>query len=349
MSIAPVTSRIASGAAAHALAVGPRFGRRASDRPGPNIRDSVVVPIYKNQDSIPALVDRLVLLDEQRGGLVEGVFVIDGSPDDSLAVLRSELAGRRLTAQVLTHSRNFGSWSACRTGLAAARGQFVGVMAADLQEPPELVVAFLDALGAGECDIALGKRIGRDDPRSQKLMANLYWRLYRRFMNPEIPTGGIDIFGCTREIAQLIVSLPETRTSPVGLLYWLGFRRSYFEYRRQPRHSGTSGWTFTRKLRLLFDSIYAFTDLPIILLQIVGFIGTFVSVFVGLLVFFGWLAGLVKEPGYTPIMIAIAGSTSAIMLALGVVGSYVWRAYENGKGRPLELVASHEFLERQPR
>lgn len=324
---------------------GQRFGRRASDRPGPYVRDSIVVPIYKNEASIPALIERLVQLDEQRGGSLEGVFVVDGSPDESLAVLRAALVDGRLTAQVLTHSRNFGSFSATRTGLAAARGEFIAVMAADLQEPPELAVAFLDALGADECDIALGQRIGRDDPRMSTAMANLYWRMYRKFMNPEIPTGGIDIFGCTREIAQLIVSLPETRTSPVGLLYWLGFRRSYFEYRRQLRHSGKSAWTFGRKLRLLFDSIYAFTDLPIILLQIIGFIGFFVSVVVGLLVFFGWLAGLVKEPGYTPIMIALTGSTSAVMLALGVVGSYVWRAYENGKGRPLELIASHEYYD----
>jgi polyisoprenyl-phosphate glycosyltransferase len=310
------------------------------------IRYSVVVPIYGNRDSLPALVDRLVLLDTRHGGRLEGVFVVDGSPDDSLEVLRQALATSPLNAQVLTHSRNFGSFSATRTGLAAARGEYIGVMAADLQEPPELVETFLQKLEADECDIALGQRIGRDDPRLSKAMANLYWRLYRRFMNPEIPTGGIDIFGCTRSIAQLIVSLPETRTSPVALLYWLGFRRSYVEYRRQPRHAGKSAWTFQKKLRQLFDSIYAFTDLPIIVLQIIGLIGTVVSLFVSLLVFIGWLAGAVRQPGYIPLMLAISLSTSALLLALGVVGSYVWRAYENGKGRPLELVASHEFFER---
>ena len=310
------------------------------------IRYSVVVPVYGNRDSLPALVDRLVQLDLQHGGRLEGVFVIDGSPDDSLEVLRVALATSPLNAQVLTHSRNFGSFSATRTGLAAARGEYIGVMAADLQEPPELVSEFFKALEGDECDIALGQRVGRDDPRLSTSLANLYWRLYRRFMNPEIPSGGIDVFGCTRSIAKLIVSLPETRTSAVGLLYWLGYRRTYVPYRRQPRHSGKSGWTFQRKLRQLLDSIYAFTDLPIILLQIVGFLGTFLSLVIGLLVLVGWLAGVVRQPGYTPLMIAIAGSTSALLLALGVVGSYVWRAYENGKGRPLELVASHEYFQR---
>ena len=138
---------------------------------------------------------------------------------------------------------------------------------------------------------------------------------------------------------------PETHTSLIALLYWLGYRRCYVQYKRQARHSGTSGWTFRRKVRLLFDSVYAFTDLPIILLQIIGFAGTIFSFFIGAMVFTAWLVGWIKQPGYTRIMIAIAFSTSALLLALGVVGSYVWRTYENSKNRPLELVATHEYYE----
>jgi polyisoprenyl-phosphate glycosyltransferase len=309
------------------------------------VRYSVVVPIYGNRDSLPTLVDRLVSLNESRGGGLEGVFVVDGSPDDSLEVLRQALAGGRLRAQVLSLSRNFGSFSAVRSGLVVARGEYIGVMAADLQEPADVVAAFFDALETGNWDIALGQRIGRDDPRFSAAASRIYWRIYQRFINREIPTGGIDVFGCTRAIAQRISSFPETHTSMIGLLFWLGYRRTYIEYRREPRHSGRSRWTLRRKLRYLFDSIYAFTDLPIIVLQIIGFLGTIVSFFIGLIVFIGWLAGAVKQPGYTPLMIAIAGATSALLLALGVVGSYVWRTYENSKGRPLELVASHEFYE----
>ena len=309
------------------------------------IRYSVVVPIYGNRDSLPSLVDRLIALDTSRGGGLEGVFVVDGSPDDSLGVLRRALAGGQLRAQVASHSRNFGSFAAVRSGLAIARGEYIGVMAADLQEPAEVVASFFDALESGGCDIALGQRIGRDDPRFSSIAARTYWRIYQRFINPEIPTGGIDVFGCTRAIGERIVSFPETHTSMIGLLFWLGFRRTYIPYRREPRHSGRSGWTFRRRIRYLFDSIYAFTDLPVVLLQIIGFLGTLISTVVGLMVFIGWLAGAVKEPGYTPLMIAIAGSTSALLLALGVVGSYVWRTYENSKARPLALIASHEYFD----
>jgi polyisoprenyl-phosphate glycosyltransferase len=318
---------------------------RATVKRRQTIRYSVVVPIYGNRDSLAALVDRLVALSKSRGGELEGIFVVDGSPDDSLSILREILKSRTLEAQVLSHSRNFGSASAVRSGLSVARGEFVVVMAADLQEPAEVAETFFDLLAADECDIALGQRVGRDDPASSTLMANLYWRFYRRVINPEIPTGGVDVFGCTREIAQRILAFPETHTSLIALLFWLGYRRRYVEYRRQARHSGKSGFTFRRRLRLLYDSIYAFTDLPIILLQVIGFAGTIVSLFIGIIVFIGWLFGAIKQPGYTPIMIAIAGSTSALLLGLGVVGSYVWRTYENSKRRPLELVATHELFE----
>jgi polyisoprenyl-phosphate glycosyltransferase len=309
------------------------------------IRYSVVVPIYGNRDSLPTLVDRLALVSQQRGGGLEGVFVVDGSPDDSLEVLRATLRDGRLEAQVLSHSRNFGSISAVRSGLAVARGDFIGVMAADLQEPAEVVESFFDALESGECEIALGERVGRDDPALSSAVARMYWRIYQRFINREIPTGGIDVFGCTRAVAERIVSFPEAHTSLIGLLFWLGFRRKFIQYRRGPRHSGTSSWTLRRKLRYLFDSIYAFTDLPIIILQIIGVVGTLASFVIGVIVLVGWIAGAVKQPGYTPLMIAIAGATSALLLALGVVGSYVWRTYENSKGRPLALIASHEYFE----
>lgn len=309
-----------------------------------SIRYSVIVPVYRNRDSIPELIERLAALWRAREGCVEAVFVVDGSPDDSLGCLRAALAETPLPAQLVSLSRNFGSFSAIRAGLSLARGDYVGVMAADLQEPPEILQAFFDSLEAGECDIALGQRIGRADPAVSSLASRVYWGLYRRFVNPEIPRGGVDVFGCTAEIAARISSFTETHTSLIGLLYWIGYRRKYFPYARQARRHGKSSWTFGRKFRYLLDSIYAFTDLPIMALQAIGLIGVVGSTLVGLFVFIAWLLGNIREPGYTPLMIVLLASTSAILLALGVVGSYVARAYENSKGRPVSLVASHEFF-----
>lgn len=306
---------------------------------------SVVVPVYGNRDSLSLVVDRLATLAEERDGRLEAVFVVDGSPDDSLAVLRQALADRPIDAQVLSLSRNFGSFAAIRAGMAVARGSYIAVMAADLQEPIEVVAAFFDVLERDECDIAFGERADRADPALSATGSRAYWWLYKRFVNRDIPVGGVDVFGCTQRVSREVVAFSETHTSLVGLLFWVGYRRCFVPYRRVARHSGTSGWTIGRKLRYLFDSVYAFTDLPILILQVVGGIGFVLSVLAGVVVLAGWLLGAVKQPGYTPLMIAILASASALLLGLGVVGTYVWRTYENSKRRPLELTASHEVFE----
>ena len=309
-----------------------------------NICYSVIVPVYGNRDSIGELVERLVAIADGRAGRMEAVFVVDGSPDDSLDTLRRTLSNARLPAQLVALSRNFGSFSAIRAGLALARGDYIAVMAADLQEPPEIIDAFFTSLEGGECDIALGQRSGRADPAIASLSSRVYWWAYRRIVNREIPPGGVDIFGCTAEVAARVSTLSERQTSLIGLLYWIGYRRRYFPYVRQARRHGKSGWTLSRKLRYLLDSVYAFTDLPIVMLQVIGLVGVVASTLLGLIVFVSWLLGNIREPGYTPLMIVLLASTSAVLLGLGVVGSYVARAYENSKGRPVSVIASHEFL-----
>jgi glycosyltransferase involved in cell wall biosynthesis len=303
---------------------------------------SVVVPVYKNRDTIPDLVDRLSALATRVDRPLEGVFVVDGSPDDSADVLRRALTDAPLRARVLILSRNFGSFSAIRVGLAYARGDYLAVMAADLQEPVDVVEAFFALLSAGECDIAIGERAGRDDPAVDSAGSRAYWSLYRRFVNPEFPPGGVDVFGCTREVADTLARFTERNTSLVGLLFWLGYRRRLVPYVRSPRPNGKSGWTLRKKVRYLFDSVYAFTDLPILLLQTIGVIGLLASVIFGVIVLAAYATGQITESGYTPLIITILASTSALLIGLGVVGSYVWRAYENGQARPVALVARVE-------
>ena len=286
-------------------------------------------------------------MSHARGDAFEAVFVVDGSPDDSLAVLRAGIASSTLEAQLVSLSRNFGSFSAIRAGLELARGAFVAVMAADLQEPPEVVSAFFDSLESGECDIAIGQRVGRKDPALSSSAAGMYWGAYRRLINPDIPVGGVDVFGCTREVARHVAAFRETQTSLIGILYWIGYRRRNFPYARLSREHGTSGWTLARKVRYLLDSVYAFTDLPVLLLQGIGLVGFVGSCLLGLIIFVAWLAGGIPQPGYTPMMIVILASTSSILLGLGVVGSYVARAYENSKGRPISVIASHEYFGRE--
>jgi glycosyltransferase involved in cell wall biosynthesis len=312
------------------------------------VRYSVVVPVYGNEGSIPALLERLAAMSAQLGGM-EAVFVVDGSPDGSLLVLRRLLPGQPFDSQLVAHSRNFGSFAAIRTGMAAAQGQYVAAMAADLQEPPELVLEFFAHLSSGEYDVAVGTRTGRDDPRTTMLLSRVFWGFYRRYVHTEIPAGGVDIFACTRQVADRLIALDESHSSLVALLYWLGFRRVEVPYQRAPREHGRSGWSLRRKFRYFLDSVFSFTDVPITLLTGIGLVGGALTLLASVGVFLAWVFDMIQQPGYTPLMLVILMSTFTLLFGLGIVGSYVWRTYENSKGRPGSVAMSHETFDARPR
>lgn len=295
---------------------------------------SVVVPVYRNRETLPEVVRRLEDISDRLGRRMEAIFVIDGSPDDSGAVLRILLDGSLLRSHLLWHSRNFGSFAAIRTGLSVARGQCMVVMSADLQEPVELAISFYEALTTGKYEVAVGIRRARHDPRASRIGSSWFWSIYCRWVQPEMPRGGIDVFACTSEVRDALQTLRESNSSLVGLLIWLGYRRVEIPYDRTPRISGRSGWTLRNKVRYLFDSIYSFTDLPINLLLAVGVTGVLLSATGGVAVFLVWAFAGIRIAGYTPIMLTLLVMGSLTLSGLGVVGSYVWRTYENSKRRP---------------
>lgn len=304
-------------------------------------RYSVVVPVYRNEATLVEVLERLEALAAVLRGPLEVIFVIDGSPDGSASALRRMLPGAKaFDAQLLELSRNFGSFSAIQAGLGAARGDLVAVMAADLQEPSSLIEGFFAALETGEHDVAVGVRTSRSDPGASA--SRLFWWLYRRLVQPAMPPGGVDVFACTRQVASQLVSFRESHTSLVGLLYWLGFRRIEVPYARQPRQEGVSGWSFRRRLRYLQDSIFSFTSLPIAAISLVGGVGVVASVVYAAVTFVFWATGRIAVQGYTPLMLAILFMASSVLIGLGIVGSYVWRTYENSKGRPPAVTRSRE-------
>ena len=186
----------------------------------------------------------------------------------------------------------------------------------------------------------IGRREGRDDPTMTKASSTMFWRIYRKYVFPDMPDGGVDIFACSREVSDVVLALDESHSSLIGLLYWIGYRRVEVPYRRQERQHGVSGWSLKKKVRYLLDSVFSFTDIPLTVLVAVGAIGGIVTVIAGLVVFIAWLLGAVREPGYTPVMLVLLFSTFSLLTAHGIVGTYVWRAYENTKRRPSAIAMS---------
>jgi hypothetical protein len=222
---------------------------------------SLVIPVYGNEASIGELLEAIAGLSRRLSQPLEAVFVVDGSPDRSYALLRDALPRMPFPAQLLVHSRNFGAFAAIRTGLAAARGEDVAVMAADLQDPIELIERFYDVLARDEADVIIGTRVARADPFLSRVASGVFWWLYRRLVLPQIPPGGVDVFACNRAFRTELLALGEANTSLVGQLFWVGMRRAVLPYERLPRRHGRSAWSFSRKLKYLMDSVFAFSDL----------------------------------------------------------------------------------------
>jgi glycosyltransferase involved in cell wall biosynthesis len=300
---------------------------------------SVILPVYRNAESLAPLVADLGRVLPGIPGGAEAVFVVDGSPDDSAMRLMELLPKAPFPSQVLLLSRNFGSFNAVRAGLEAARGENCAAIAADLQEPTEILARYAEALGRGDADVVFGRRTGRSDPYPSRLLAQAYWALYRRFVLPDVPAGGIDTFACTRKVRDVIVGMGESNTSLVGLLVWVGFRRSFVDYERLPRRHGRSAWTLGRKFRYLLDSVFGFSDLPLRLLLLAGTTGVLASSVLGLIVILRRLLGGIEVPGYTALMTAMLFFGALQLLGIGILGGYVWRTFENSKRRPNFVVA----------
>lgn len=295
---------------------------------------TLVIPVYKNEGSIPDLLTAVGGLHLQLEGELETIFVIDGSPDRCYELLRDSLPSQPFRSKLALLSRNFGSFAAIRMGLELCESDRYAVMAADLQEPPALVLDMDEALRSEQFDVVVGTREGRNDPLSSRIPAQFFWWLYRKYVLPDVPPGGVDVFGCNRAFRDTLLNLEERHSSLIAQIFWLGFRRKFISYVRQPRQHGESAWTLRKKINYLMDSVFAFTDLPIRLLIRVGGSAAFFAGVLGVVVASGKLMGLISVPGYAITMLTIIFLGAVNLFGLGIVGSYAWRTYENTKGRP---------------
>ncbi len=301
---------------------------------------SLIIPVYKNEENLDRLLREIEGLNEKIGRNLEVVFVVDGSPDRSLEILGERLPNWRVRAQLISLSRNFGAFPAIAAGLACGTGDYFAVLAADLQEPPELVFEFWETLRSGEADVVFGCRTGRDDPPVSRFLSWIFWSFYRGFVLKDLPAGGVDIFGCNRVVRDQVLLFKEADSNLIALFLWVGFRRKFVPYFRRARREGTSAWTIRKKIKYALDSIFNFTDLPLRVLLISGAAGTLLSAAASAIVLVGRLMGRIVVSGYTPIILIVAFFGGLTTLGLGLIGQYTWLSLQNARGRPGYIIST---------
>ncbi|WKZ57521.1 MAG: glycosyltransferase [Bdellovibrionota bacterium] len=298
----------------------------------------LIIPVYRSASGIPQLLERLKEIVAAAPVKLSCMFVIDGSPDQAKEILVRDLPSAGLRGKIVTLSRNFGAFEAIRAGLQLAEGDYFAIMAADCQEPASLMIDFFRVLHKDEADLVLGQREKREDPLMSVLPASIFWRLFRRIAISSAPASGIDVFGCNRRVRDTLVSMHELNSSLIGMLLWVGYRRKMIGYERQSRASGRSSWTFSKKFKYFADSLYGFSDLPIRLLTLLGVVGLLFSIVLTLVTVFAKVTGIIPIPGYAATISVVSLFGGLNCFGLGILGGYLWRTFENTKGRPLYIV-----------
>jgi glycosyltransferase involved in cell wall biosynthesis len=299
---------------------------------------SILTPAFNEAANLPALYDRLLETMGVVGGEWEWVIVDDHSRDETFAVIE-RLALRDARVRGLRLARNSGSHVAITCGLHHVDGDTAVMMAADLQDPPETLAAMLDKWRHG-AQVVWAVRRERPGQRSHARFATLYYWMMRRVVGlTEMPARGADFFLVDRAVIEAFRRFPERNVSVLALITWLGFRQDYVEYDKQPRSAGHSGWTLARKIKLVLDSVTSFSDFPIRLCSYAGLALLAVS-------FIVFVVSMILLPtlgaGLLFLLSVFVGLAGLQLLALGIVGEYVWRALDEARRRPpyvIEAVA----------
>lgn len=304
-------------------------------------RFSIVVPVYFNEENLQETVSRLLALESLLVGFeIELIFVDDGSQDASLPMLLEWQRKYPRQIQVLSLSRNFGSMSALLAGLTVAKGDCVGVIAADLQDPPELFVEMLEHWKRG-CKSVLAVRADRDESATQRFFASAYYKLVRKLALPGYPEGGFDFFLIDRQVQKIIVEIGEKNSHMFNLLFWLGFSPVMIPYTRRARDKGVSRWTFAKKVKLFVDSFIAFSYSPIRAVSAMGALLSVAAFGYAVFVVVARLLWGTPVQGFTTTVLLIAFTSGIQMLMLGVLGEYLWRTLDEVRQRPAYVLDRH--------
>lgn len=307
---------------------------------------SIVIPVYYNEDNL------IPLYDDIKNKIIdvidydyEIVMVNDGSEDGSYDVMK-RLAEKDGNIKIVSLSRNFGSHAAILCGLEKCTGDCAVVKAADLQEPTELILQMVERWKQGN-NVVLAVREAREESKKQTTFANLYYWMVRKTSLPTMPQGGFDVYLLDRKVIEVLLALDERNSALTGQILWSGFKTDIVYYTRLAREIGTSKWTLKKKIRLVMDTLFSFSTVPVAMVESIGAISFFGSLIWAIVVLVCKLCGTIEVSGWTMLFIFNLFSFGVIMLTLGILGEYLWRAFDASRNRPPYIVEDENIQEKR--
>ena len=307
---------------------------------------SIVVPCYNEQEALPFFykeISRVAAeMQASHGATFEFIFVDDGSADSTLAHIK---ALRRADKRVryLSFSRNFGKEAGILAGLEAARGDFVAMMDADLQDPPALLPRMLDSLLQEDYDCAATRRVTRKgEPPIRSFFARMFYRIINRLSDADIVDGARDYRLMRRRMVDAILALPEYNRFSKGIFGWVGFKTRWIEFENVERVAGETKWSFWKLFRYSLEGIVAFSTAPLALASLMGIL--FCALAFVMILFIIARTLLFGDPtsGWPSLVCIIFLCSGVQLFCIGVLGQYLAKAYMEVKRRPVYILRETE-------
>lgn len=299
-----------------------------------NKKLSVVVPVFCNSGSLPLLFKKLTNLELKLKSIsidLELIFIDDGSIDNSYEILKNyQLINSKI--KVIKLTRNFGAIHASKCGFNFVTGDCFTLLAADLQDPPELIFKMAKKWLAGDKYI-ICERASRSDPVSSKFFAFLYYKLLNIFVLENYPKKGYDLALMDKVFLKYLINSSKTLYTPV-LAYWLGFKPTLIPYHREQRIHGKSRWTFAKKFKAFINIIFGFSTKPIRIISFIGLTVSFFAFLYGVFIIFNAIVGNINVPGYATIITLISFLFGLVLLMLSAIAEYIWHISDELNKRP---------------
>ncbi len=297
---------------------------------------SLVIPIYNEEKLVDELLERIVKSIESFTDDYEVIVVDDGSTDSSLSLILSH-RDKNKKIKLLSLSKNFGHQAAFTAGLEYAKGDIVGMMDGDLQDPPELLLKMYNKIRKEDFDIISAKRTGRKGKDSR----NLYTRLFHLIFKSIGDIGSVGSYGnysvMKRIAIDALLSMQEKVRYLPGLRTYIGFKHGDVEYIRDARLQGKSKMKLRNLFSLASDAIYSFSRFPVRFCLILGTVGTLVFMAAGIYVLVAKATGI-AVPGWSSILLSIYFLGSVQLVFLGILGEYIYRSYKESQNRPVYFI-----------
>ena len=299
---------------------------------------SVITPFYNEIESLPTLYLRLTSVLSKLDDDYELVLIDDHSNDGSDRLVQ-EWASSDSRVVYVRLARNSGSHAACSAGLQVVSGDCAVLIAADLQDPPETIPELVEKW-KDDFQVVWAVRSERQGESKMTLFfASVYYWLMRKIALPEMPSQGADFVLVDRRIIDVYNSIPEKHTSILAMILWIGFRQTSVYYVKQARHAGVSKWTFSKRIKLMIDSLFSFSYAPIRAMSFIGMIMALGGFLYAAIVIVGRLIGYVDAgTGFAAIMVALLIGQGLVLTMMGVLGEYLWRTFDESRGRPRYVI-----------